>query len=63
MDAVTLIKNRRSLRVYDERPVPESVRRAVLEAAASAPTAGALMLYAMIEIEDQNIKNALQRKE
>ena len=59
MDTIALLKNRRSLRVYDERPVPADVRRAVLEAAASAPTAGALMLYAMIEIDDQHIKNAL----
>jgi nitroreductase len=59
VDTLSLLKGRQSLRVYDDRPVPEDVRRAVLEAAASAPTAGALMLYAMIEIGDQSIKDAL----
>lgn len=59
MDTLTLIKQRKSLRVYDGRPVPSEVRRQVLEAAISAPTAGALMLYSIIEIDDPVLKEAL----
>ena len=59
MNTLELLAKRQSLRVYDDRPVPKDVRRTVLEAAISAPTAGALMLYAMIEIDDQNLKDEL----
>ena len=59
MDTLALLANRQSLRIYDDRPVPLDVRRAVLEAAISAPTAGALMLYAIIEIEEEALKAEL----
>lgn len=59
MDTLNLLKNRKSLRRYDDRPVPIEVRRQILEAALSAPTAGALSLYAFIEIDDPGLKEAL----
>lgn len=59
MDTLTLLDKRQSLRAYADRPVSPETRRAVLEAAISAPTAGALMLYAIIEIEDAALKEAL----
>jgi nitroreductase len=59
MDTLSLLHNRKSLRVYKEQPVPQDVRQAVLEAAISSPTAGALMLYAIIEINDQQLKEKL----
>lgn len=59
MDTLELIKRRRSLRIYDDRPVPPEVRQQILQAALSAPTAGALLLYAIIEIEDAELKEAL----
>lgn len=59
MDTLELLHNRKSLRAYSDKPVSAETRRKVLEAAISAPTAGALMLYAMIEIEDEELKKKL----
>ncbi len=59
MDALSLLMNRQSLRDYDERPVMEDVRRKVLQAAVRAPSAGALQLYALIEVIDDSLKRAL----
>lgn len=59
MDALTLIGQRKSLRAYDDRPVTQEVRSLVLNAALRAPTAGALMLYSIIEIDSPELKEAL----
>jgi nitroreductase len=58
-ETLNLLANRQSLRVYDKKPVPLNVRQSVINAALSAPTAGALMLYAIIEVNDTQIKEAL----
>ena len=59
MDTLSLIDQRKSLRVYDDRPVCAKVREQVLRAAIRAPTAGALMLYSIIEIDSPELKEAL----
>lgn len=50
---------RRSVRIYDDRPVPRELRDAVLQAAMRAPTAGNMMLYSIIEVEDGALKQRL----
>ena len=50
---------RRSVRSYLDKPVPADVRYAVLEAAMRAPTAGNLMLYTIIEVDRQSLKDKL----
>jgi len=42
MDSLDLLRTRQSLRVYGPQPIPDHVRESVLQAAISAPTAGAL---------------------
>ena len=59
MDAITLLMKRQSLRVYGEQTVPQAVKRQVLEATVRAPSAGALMLYSIMEIEEQALKDRL----
>ena len=59
MDTLSVIHNRKSIRIYDDRPVTAETRSQVLHAALRSPTAGALMLYSIIEIESQEIKEAL----
>lgn len=54
-----VLSARRSVRQYTERPIEPEVRRAVLGAALRAPTAGNLMLYSILEIDDQEIKDRL----
>jgi FMN reductase (NADPH)/FMN reductase [NAD(P)H] len=53
------IHNRRSTRVFDEKPVPDEVVDALLQATLRAPTAGNMMLYSILKIEDQEIKEKL----
>ena len=54
-----LIHQRRSTRLYDPTPLTEEEKSAILEAAMRAPTAGNMMLYTIIEVEDQALKDRL----
>jgi FMN reductase (NADPH)/FMN reductase [NAD(P)H] len=58
---VEVILNRRSVRVYEERPVPDTARDEILQAAMRAPTAGNMMLYSIIHVRDQQAKETLAR--
>lgn len=61
MDNETLraLAARKSVRAYTGRPVPEEVRRAVLEAALQAPTAGNQTLYTILDVRDAARKQRL----
>ena len=59
MDFDTLFLKRKSVRAYEHRPIEPEVRRRVLQATLRAPSAGALMLYSVLEIEDQALKDKL----
>ena len=50
---------RKSVRAFEDRPVPPEVKGEVLAAAAQAPTAGCQQLYTILDITDQNLKDAL----
>lgn len=53
------LHERKSVRLYEDRPVPDSVKAAVLEAAVQAPTAGNQQLYTILDITDPQLKHAL----
>lgn len=50
---------RKSVRAFEKRSIEPEVRAAILEATLRAPTAGNMMLYSIIEISDQTIKDQL----
>lgn len=50
---------RKSVRVYTDRPVSPEDKRAILEAACAAPTAGNQQLYTILDITDQALKDRL----
>lgn len=54
-----LIETRCSTRAYDPVPVTGEEKAAVLHAALRAPTAGNQMLYSILEIADQALKDRL----
>ena len=54
-----LIAKRRSTRIYDPTPLLQEEKDAILQAAMRAPTAGAMTLYTIIEVEDQALKDRL----
>ena len=56
---INTILNRKSIRVYSEQPVTEVEKQAILQAAIRAPTAGNMMLYSIIEVRDQGLKDQL----
>lgn len=58
-EIIESLYRRRSVRAFEDRPVPEEVKRAVLDAAVQAPTAGCQQLYTILDITDQGLKNTL----
>jgi nitroreductase len=59
MDFETLFTGRRSVRAWEERPVQAELKERLLKAALRAPTAGNLMLYSILEIDDPKLKGRL----
>lgn len=58
-DVLTQIKNRKSVRVFEDRPIDSETKKQILSAAFEAPTAGAMMLYTILDITDQSLKDKL----
>src|SRR5450756_950349 len=56
---IDLMNARSSTRAYDPTPLSDEEKQAILHTAMRAPTAGNLMLYSIIEIEDQALKDRL----
>lgn len=55
------LHERKSVRVYEERPVEDAVKQAVLEATIQAPSAGNMALYTILDITEPAIKAALAK--
>lgn len=51
--------SRKSVRAYRDEPIPDELRRQILEAACQAPTAGNQQLYTILDITDPALKTAL----
>ncbi len=58
---IDVILKRKSIRAYEDRPITDAERKAILQAAMRAPTAGNMMLYSIIHIRDQKAKEMLAR--
>lgn len=54
-----VLMKRRSVRAYEDRPIDAEVRQAILQATLRAPTAGNMMLYSILDVTDQAIKDRL----
>jgi FMN reductase (NADPH)/FMN reductase [NAD(P)H] len=54
-----VLMKRKSVRAYEERAISPEVRAEILKATFRAPTAGNLMLYSILDITDQGIKDRL----
>ena len=53
------LKDRKSVRVFTEEPIPSQAVAAILESAVNAPTAGNQQLYTIIHVTDQALKEQL----
>ena len=54
-----LIKERRTIRAYDPNPLSQEDVDAIIQGAMRAPTAGNMMMYSIIHVSDQELKNKL----
>lgn len=58
-DVLHQLRARKSVRAYLEKPIAPDDKRAILEAACAAPTAGNQQLYTILDITDQQLKDTL----
>ncbi len=55
------LHERKSVRVYEDKPIEAHVKKQILEAALQAPTAGNMALYTILDITDPEKKAALAK--
>lgn len=53
------LKSRKSVRVFEDKSIPEEIKGEILNGAFEAPTAGAMQLYSIIDITDEELKKKL----
>ncbi len=58
-ETLQLLETRKSLRAYSEQPVTQAETDAIIQGAMRAPTAGNMMLYSIIQVDDQEKKARL----
>lgn len=58
-DTLNAIFQRRSVRIYEDRPILEQEKALILNAALQAPTAGNMTLYTILDITDAALKERL----
>lgn len=56
---IDVLMKRRSVRAYEEKEISADIRAEILKATLRAPTAGNMMLYSIVELTDQKIKDRL----
>ena len=58
---IQTILQRKSVRVYEHKPIGDEIKAEILRAAMRAPTSGNMMLYSIIEVKDQEKKDVLAK--
>ena len=58
-EVISQLHERKSVRVFADRPITPAEKETILQAAVQAPTAGNQQLYTILDITDQAIKDAL----
>ena len=58
-ETLSILTQRRSIRSYSNEPITEEEKKKIIQATLQAPTAGNMMLYTIIEVNDQIIKDQL----
>lgn len=53
------LHRRKSVRAFEDRPIGNAEKRAILEAAMAAPTAGNQQMYTIIDVTDPELKQKL----
>ena len=58
-ETLQVLMNRKSVRVFEPKPIGPEEKQAILNAAMRAPTAGNSMLYSILDVTDQALKDKL----
>ena len=56
---IDVMLNRKSIRAYEKKEIGGEIKAEILKATLHAPTAGNMMLYSIVEVTDQKIKDKL----
>jgi nitroreductase len=56
---IDLLMKRKSIRAYEQKVIEAEIKAEILKAAMHAPTAGNMMLYSIVDVTDQKIKDKL----
>lgn len=59
IDQIRGLFDRKSLRSFSDKAVPEEIKNLIIDAGITAPSAGNQQLYTILDIEDQSIKEKL----
>ena len=60
-EIIRSLYDRKSVRVFEDRPIEKEVKQAILSAAIQAPSAGNMALYTILDITDEAKKLALSK--
>ena len=60
-ETIRQLYDRRSVRVFEDRPISQQDRQTILEAAIMAPSAGCQQFYTILDITDRELKEKLAR--
>ena len=58
-ETIRQLYERKSVRAFEDKEIPQEAKSAILRAAAEAPTAGNQQLYTILDITDQELKDKL----
>ncbi|MFX1499820.1 MAG: nitroreductase family protein [Promethearchaeota archaeon] len=58
-EVIKVINNRCTVRAYNSKPISQNLIDIIIQAAMRAPTAGNMMFYSIIEVQDQTKKKKL----
>lgn len=58
-EVIKQIKARKSVRVFEDKQIEPHLKDEILNSAFQAPTAGCMMLYSILDITDQDLKDKL----
>ena len=58
-ETIRQLKNRKSVRVYIDKEIPEDIKNEILQSALEAPSAGNQQMYTILDIVDEKTKEEL----
>jgi nitroreductase len=58
---IDVLLKRKSIRAYEQEPISSEIKTQILQATLRAPTAGNMMLYSIVDVTDQAVKDRLAK--